>query len=192
MDNEHKEKVPAPETVPFHFGSEDANSVYIFGDIDETVYGEIIIPMLQYSHENKPLEIYVNTDGGDPVTAMTVGHIIDRLTIPTTIILMGDVCSAGFLIAVAGNANPNVETVAFPSTRLMWHKGYATGHFEHMQIHEIEDFAAHCARFDKDTLAYIAEHTVLTPEDVIMNAERKDWWLDTGEMVALGIIDRIL
>lgn len=177
-----------------HFGNEEANAVYIFGDLEaDAVYPDVIIPLLEFEHSEEPLEIYVSTLGGDPHSALTIAEIIDRLTVPTTLILMGEVASAGFIIAVSGASNPNVETVAFPSIRAMWHwpRIYATKE-SLTPWHEYQDYADDTQSFNTYLADYIVSHTSMTKDMLYTSCDRRDWWLNANDLIEYGIIDRIV
>lgn len=193
MDKKKESEGARADTGAFHFGDVEANAVYIFGEIDpEWVCPDVIVPLLEYAHCDDPLEIYVNTPGGIPHPALTVAEIIDRLTIPTTVILLGEVCSAGFLLAVAGANNPHVETVAFPSTRAMWHVPRIISGSGEVPLHEIQDFVSDTIVIEQYMKDYILSHSSISQELLEEQSNRTDWWLGSEDLLKLGIIDRVL
>lgn len=186
----NKEKHQAPTDVENWIGlsNPDANQVFIWGEIDDSMLKSVVEPLIICSVADCPLEIYISTPGGYIRVAMVIADIIEKLRIPTTIYVMGELASAGFVIPLAGYSNPNVYRIALPSSRALWHSGEIE---MGMSFHQACDYID----FQKDESLriedYIKSHSKMSKE-MIRECFRREYWMLPEEMLELEIVDEIL
>lgn len=185
-----KEKVVSSEAMErIGIGNPDANSIFIWGEIDEDLYYSAVQELIDCSQIDCPIDIFISTPGGSLRVARAIADIIERLQVPTTIYLMGEVCSAGFLIPLAGYKNPNVYRVALPSSRAMWHSGEVN--IPGMTYHQVSDWWGFQEKDRIENNQYIFEHSNIS-EEVLEQMFRCEYYLFPEDMVKYGIVDEIL
>lgn len=163
----------------------------IFGDICREMSDEIIIPLIQCIKQKTPAEIYLSSPGGDPMPALMLVDIIDRAESNVDIFLMGEVCSSGFLISLAGYNNEHVHKYAYPSSRVMWHSGsmcFEECEIPYPMLQQHMDY--HNKNWDH-MCEYILSHSKMTKEH-LEECAVIDKWMFPDEMLELGIVDEIL
>lgn len=152
---------------------------------------EEITAVLPHSHwhkgiapeERKPIKIFINSDGG---SVDTVLHIIDMIHLSKTPIYtigMGRVYSAGGLLLMAGH-----KRYVFPHTSCLIHDG-SSGAIG--SIGKMLDNLEFTKELEKRMKEYILSSTRIT-EEVYDQNYRRDWFLFSEEMIALGIADEIV
>lgn len=133
--------------------------------------------------ERKPIKIFINSDGG---SVDTVLHIIDMIHLSKTPIYtigMGRVYSAGGLLLMAGH-----KRYVFPHTSCLIHDGSSS---TIGSIGKMLDNLEFTKELEKRMKEYILSSTRIT-EEVYDQNYRRDWFLFSEEMIALGIADEIV
>lgn len=166
-------------------------SIYLFGDINRDTIEDTIMPLIECLDEGIPVKLYISTDGGDSTVAMVLADIIDRSETPIDVYLLGEVLSAGFVVALSGYKNEQVHTYAYPSTRVMWHSGHVSGFDSSVSVPSLDDYATHLRKDWNRLCSFIKEHSCMTDEQ-ISDCYKRDRWFFPEEMLQLGIIDEIL
>ena len=150
----------------------------------------ITLPYMDMDNDGsgKPIEIIVNTGGGEIYSGFNLIDQIERAKTPTTIHIMSLAASMGTLIAMAGKNNPNVKTVCHPFSVGLLHGGsqYMEG-----SAHAVKDLFNFTERYEDKIKEYVLTHSKIT-EDYYEKIERKELWLDADEMLRLGIVDEII
>lgn len=169
----------------------ESYSIYLVGPITSDTIETTAIPLLELIRDKTPVDFYLSTIGGEIPPAMLIADIIDRCSAPLNIYLLGEVVSAGFLIALAGYNNDNVKTYAYPSTALMWHSGMIEG-MTTSPVHSLCEYSQFTADQWEREKEFIAAHSKLTVEQIHEECWRTDRWFYPNELLELGIIDEIL
>lgn len=159
-------------------------------EISDDLLEVAILPYMEMMNDGsgKPIEVILNTVGGDIYSGFNFVDVIEKATVPTTIHIMSIAASMGTLIAMAGKDNPNVKTVCHPFSVGLIHSGsqYMDG-----SAHAVKDTFDFTQHYEEKIKQYIISHSKID-EDYYEKIERKELWLDADEMLRLGIVDEII
>lgn len=164
--------------------------IIINEQIGDNLLETAILPFMQMDNDGsgKPIEIIISTIGGEIYNGFNFIDQIEKAKTPTTIHIMAMAASMGFLISMAGKNNPNVKTVCHPFSVGLLHSGsqYMSG-----SAHSVKDTFNFSQHYEEKIKNYILSHTKID-EDLYEKVERKEYWMDSDEMVRLGIVDEII
>ena len=167
--------------------------LYIIDDIDEATGSAIESSIRFYNYidsEQKipiedriPIKIFINTYGGDLLSAFTIMEAIKLSTTPIWVINQGKAYSAGFLIFICGHKRLSLSTSSF-----LFHEGsISTGG----DAHKFESGADFYKKQREMMKELILEQTNISEEEY-KEHKKDDWWLTTPEAIELGIADQII
>ena len=183
-----REEASAFETLLLTYAEDRA--IIIDDEITPKMVRTVVIPLLRLDadEEESPIDIYLNTPGGDAATTLIICDAIDSLKCPTTIHVLGCAYSGGLYIASAGRHNPNVKKVAYPSAEFMYHR-LSTGFTGNMTELEIEHKRA---KYTQQKLEkYLLEHTAID-EKTLYKHKDADWFFDAKTALKLEIVNEVL
>jgi ATP-dependent protease ClpP protease subunit len=159
--------------------------VYIFGHIDEVSSQQAIEELVKFEKEGLQIEVYINTTGGDPFSALAVHDYMRNLSSYVITIAIGHVDSAGLMIFLAGD-----ERWITKNASIMLHRGRVHGVTE---LHE--DTASRIAKdikFVEDKEAHmVADATKLSVKEVrafVASGKR----FDAKEAVKCGLAHKVI
>lgn len=168
----------------------ERGKITLFSEVANELYEECILELVEYERKGIPVDMYISTDGGDPIAALCLCDILDRIRTEVNIYLWGEVLSAGIFIAMGGYNNPNVTVYAYPSTIGLIHWG--AGQLEMCEIGLMHDYTDFHANYILPLMKqYVLKHTAWSEEDV-EQFERRDVWLSAQDLLKYGIVDVIL
>jgi ATP-dependent Clp protease protease subunit len=160
--------------------------IYLDGEL-ESDSGSWFQTMLNYMTDESPVELWLNTPGGDVTSMFAIADSIDRHG-QVRIKAYGEVCSAGVLILAAGQKG--YRSVA-ESTVWMSHEsttdGGSQGYRAAKDRRQVDDFLhVHWAKL-------MAKHTVYTPAWWLKTTEKQaEYWLLGGKaIVEAGMADKV-
>lgn len=133
--------------------------------------------------ERKPIKIYIDSPGGELQATFSIIDAIAMSKTPIYTINIGEACSGGFFIAIAGHAR-----FAYPHSHFMYHEGSVGMGGDAHKFRNAADFY-------KKQLNQLKEHTLkftnLTEEDY-ERILKDDYWLTAEEALAIGVCDKII
>ncbi len=159
--------------------------IFIDDVIDDDLANGVIAQMLYLDSldQEKPINIYINTPGGNVTAGLAIYDIAEKLTAPIRTVAMGKCCSMGVPLMLMGK-----ERCATKRARFMIHQisSGTGGQLTDMKIdlRETEDL-------EKLSYDIIAEKTGQSYEQVEMDCER-DFWMNAQQALEYGIITKIL
>ena len=180
-----------PEPYMYQYYKRLNNRQIVINDvIDMSILELAILPFMEMDNDGtgKPIEIIINTPGGDIYNGFNFVDQIEKAKCPVTIHVMAVAASMGLLIAMAGKNNPNVKTVCHPFSTGLLHSGYQCMEGTAHAVRDVFNFGQH---YEEKIRQYIISHTKID-EDLYDKVERKEYWMDADEMLRLGIIDEII
>lgn len=164
--------------------------IIINEQIGDNLLETAILPFIQMDNDGsgKPIEVIISTIGGEIYNGFNFIDQIEKAKTPTTIHIMAMAASMGFLISMAGKNNPNVKTVCHPFSVGLLHSGsqYMSG-----SAHSVKDTFSFSQHYEEKIKNYILSHTKID-EELYEKVERKEYWMDSDEMMRLGIVDEII
>lgn len=168
----------------------DKRKIIINEQICDCLLETAILPFIEMDNDGsgKPIEIIINTVGGEIYSGFNFVDQIEQSKTPVIIHIMSMAASMGLLVAMAGHNNPNVKTVCHPFSVGLLHSGstYLEG-----SSHAVKDAFDFSQQYEERIKEYILSHSNID-EKLYDKVERKEYWMDSNEMNRLGIVDEII
>lgn len=180
-----------PDFVLYQYWKNILNrKIIINEEITKDLIESAVIPFIEMDSDGtgKPIEIYLDTVGGEIYPAFNLIDLIEKAKSPVTIHILSRALSMGLLIAMAGHNNPNVKTVCHPFSIGLLHSGsqYMEG-----TAHAVKDTFNFTQAYEDKIKEYVTTHSNITNE-LYESVERIEYWMDSDEMLRLGIVDEII
>lgn len=181
--------LPDPESYQY-YSQMQKRRIVLNMDIDQALLEYAILPLIEMDNDGtgKPIEIMLNTYGGEIYSGFNLVDVIENLKTPTTIHIMGIAASMGLFIAMAGKHNPNVKTVCHPFSVGLLHSGSQCLEGSTHAVRDTFEFSRH---YEDKIRDYVISHTNID-EALYEKTERNEYWMDANEMLRLGIVDEII
>lgn len=164
--------------------------IIINDDITSNILEMAVLPLIEMDNDGsgKPIEIYLNTDGGSVYDGFTLVHAIESAKSPIIVRIFGTAASMGILIAMAGYKSDNVQVVCSPYSVGLIHSGsqYMSG-----STHQIRDTFRFSERYSQIIKDYILSHTTID-EKMYDEIERQEFWMTADDMLKYGIVNKIV
>lgn len=162
------------EITPDH-----ANSVFemikFWNKIDETEQ----VPI----EERKPIQIYINTPGGDLNAVFSIISSIKISKTPVHTINIGTAYSGGFFICLVGHKRYGLRDTSF-----MFHEGAAMDEGDSHKILQHIEFYKHQLVRLKDI---VISNSKITDEEYEKH-KKDDWFMSAEDAITNGVIDEII
>lgn len=183
------DNLPSPATYQYYRNLMNRKIVINQG-INEDLLELAVLPFLEMDNDGtgEPIEIILSTAGGNVYDGYTLISALENAKSPVTIRIMSMAASMGILIAMAGKNNPNVKTVCHPFSVGLIHSG---SQCMEGTTHALKDTFDFSQKYDKRIKEYIISHSKID-EELYDRIERKEYWIDSSEMLELGIVDEII
>lgn len=185
-DDEKKESEGGNVTQLMQQKLLDSRSIIISGEINQTLTEKVVTQLLLLQGiSDKPIKIYINSQGGHVEAADTIHDIIKFIKPEVHVIGTGWVASAGITIFLAAKKE---HRYALPNTRFMIHQplGGVRG-----QASDIEIEAKEIIRMLDRVNRLIADATGQTVEKVKQDTDR-NYWMNPQEAIDYGIVSRVV
>lgn len=183
------DNLPSPATYQYYRNLMNRKIVINQG-INEDLLELAVLPFLEMDNDGtgEPIEIILSTAGGNVYDGYTLISALENAKSPVIIRIMSMAASMGILIAMAGKNNPNVKTVCHPFSVGLIHSG---SQCMEGTTHALKDTFDFSQKYDKRIKEYIISHSNID-EELYDRIERKEYWIDSSEMLELGIVDEII
>ena len=135
--------------------------------------------------DRKPIKIWINSNGGSLNAINELITICNLSKTPVYAIGMGKCYSAGGLLLMG---IPKGNRYILASTEALIHDGN-TG--TSGDTGKVIDDLERTKKIEEDTKWFILSHTYITEEEYDKNY-RKNWWLDSNEIIEKGVADHII
>ena len=115
-----------PDFVAYQYWKNLLNrKIIINEEITKDIIESAVIPYIDMDNDGtgEPIEIYLDTIGGEIYPGFNLVDMIEKAKTPTTIHILSRATSMGLLIAMAGHNNPNVKTVCHKFSIGLLHSG---------------------------------------------------------------------
>lgn len=136
------------------------------------------------TYSPKPIELYIDSYGGMVYQCLGLLGIMENSKTPIHTIVTGCAMSCGFLISVAGT-----KRYAYKNSTFMYHQ---LSSIKIGELKDIEDGVIESKRLQKIIENHTLNHTSITAKKLkeIYNG-KQDWFMDSGEALKNGVIDKI-
>lgn len=168
----------------------ESSTIYLFGDIaDGTLYDftlkiKAIIHMRGDEKKNEPINVVINSDGGDVYEALGMIDYIQSLNVKVNTICRGRAMSAAALLLCSGTG----MRAASKNSTIMFHE-ISSGIYG-----KSSDMKANVQHTEKLEEILINIITANSKKDSIFWKDKilKDYYLSPEEALELGVIDNII
>jgi ATP-dependent Clp protease protease subunit len=161
--------------------------IFIVGPVDDYMANVVVAQMLFLESENpdKDVALYINSPGGVVTAGLAIYDTMQFIKPDVSTICIGQAASMGAVL-LAGGAHG--KRFALPHSRIMIHQplGGFQGQATDMEIHAREMLETR-HRLN----AILAKHTGQSV-DKIKNDTDRDNFMDGGDAIAYGLIDKVL
>lgn len=156
----------------------------------DVIVEKVLLPLQQFVEEDAaaPIEIVINTLGGNYYEAFVLCNYIETIKTPLTLTILGTAMSTGIYLAMAGKSNPNVTRRCYPFSIGLIHNGYQSTSGTLSQCKEAIDFSN---RYEEMVKEYVLRNTNISSELYDKNY-KNDWYLSSKDMLNYGIVDNII
>lgn len=159
-------------------------------DCSSNIIEMVLLPLQQLANDgsNAPIEIVLNTDGGEYFEVLVLCNFIETIKCPLTITILGKACSAGIYLAMAGKNNPQVTRRCYPFSIGLLHGGYQQIAGTLTQHIDQVDFTK---EYEKQIKAYVLCNSNIASE-LYDTMYRNDWYFNASALLEKGIVDYII
>ncbi len=166
---------------------DSGNFLFMTGVTDESC--QQAMHFISYHNmKQSPLEkltIIINSPGGSLTACFALMDMMRTSTIPVDTLVLGQVCSCGILITMAGRNRVMSENATAMSHTYSW--GASGKHGDLVNVRKAQDMSdelirRHYKKCTKKSDAYIRKHIL---------PDHGDIWLSPEECVKHGIVDEI-
>lgn len=177
----------SPITYQYYKGILDRR-IIINDQICSDIIEYAVIPLIDMDNDGtgKPIEIILNTVGGEIYSGFSLVDALEKIKCKTTIKIVGMAASMGILIAMVNN--PNVKVVCSSFSVGLLHSG---SQCMEGSTHAVRDTFKFSERYEGMIKEYILSHTTID-EKMYNEIERQEFWMTADDMIKYGIVDEII
>ena len=159
-------------------------------DVQEDIVEKVYVPLREFEQDDsmEPVTIIMNSSGGSVSDGFFLAHYISQYSKPLNIIVPGYACSMAAVILAGGGKNENVIRSCFPCSYALIHDGYVA--LAAAETKTANDIMAFNDGVDKQIREFFINNTNIS-EELYESKSRHQWFLNSNEMLELGLIDRI-
>lgn len=168
----------------------ERREILVHGEICDDFLEMVVLPYIEMDNDGsgKPITIILSTNGGSVYDGFALIDAIEQAKTPTVIKVISIAASMGSYIAMAGKNNPNVTCVCHKFAVGLIHGGYNSLNGSLFQVRDSFNFNE---SYEEKIREYVLTHSKI--DDKMYDAiERKEYWMDSDEMMRLGIVDKII
>lgn len=152
---------------------------------------------LESQDREKPIYMYINSPGGIVTEGLAIYDTMQFITCPVYTIVMGQACSMGSFLAMAGEAG---NRMVLPNSRTMIHRVSSgtrgTSGSVYVQELEFEDNRRHFEESKKVnkrlTELYVKHNTANKSYEEMLEVMKYDTFLSAEEAVEYGLADKVM
>lgn len=164
--------------------------LYYNFDVDDCMVDMLITPILMKNIEEKdipeselkPIEIWINSDGGDVFVAMSLIDVMQKSRIPIDVRVLSKALSAGLLITLAGR-----RRIANKNTIFLLHEGSS---FVQNASSKAKDTMKFLESIEKKVDELVLNKTNLTPQQY-KKIKKDEFWCFGDKALELGFVTEL-
>ena len=163
--------------------------VMLNGEVNDHTANLVVAQMLFLESQNSSEDInfYINSPGGAVTAGLGIYDTMQFIKSPVSTIVMGQACSMGSFLAMAGEAG---QRLVLPNSRTMIHQpsGGAGGQATDMEI-QVQEIL----KMKKNlTETYVKHNSVGKTYDELAAAMERDNFMSAQEAVDFGLADKVI
>lgn len=174
-----------------YFKNLENRRIIINDEISSNILEMAILPLIEMDNDGsgKPIEILLNSLGGEVYSGGALIDVIEKIKTPLTIKIIGTAASMAVLIAIAGKNNKNVKTTCSYFSVGLIHSGSL--YLGQINTNAAKDMFHFNDKYEKRIRDYIISNTKID-EEMYDKIERQEFWMDSDDMLKYGIVDEIV
>lgn len=186
-DDEAKGEEKRPVPAPLEQDLLDARTILVHGPVDDKLAAGLAARclILEDRDPDAPITVYVNSPGGSADSGFAMYDILKFVRCPVRTIVNGLCASAGVLVYLGGDEG---SRFTLPGSRFLLHQPSTQGRGTASDLHIT---ATQVIKLRQRYNQIVAEATG-KPEDEILEASKRDFWLSATEALEYGLADKIL
>ena len=163
--------------------------IFLGGGVSDTMANLVVAQLLFLANEDPKAEIsmYVNSPGGSVSAGLGIVDTMRFVPCPVATYIIGQAASMGSVIACSGTKG---RRFALPHAENLMHQPLIGGVIEG-QATDLEIHAKHILRLRDKLYSLYSDNTGQTKQRIHDDCDR-DKWLNAPEMLAYGLIDKVL
>jgi ATP-dependent Clp protease protease subunit len=163
--------------------------IFLGAPIGDEVASVVIAQLLFLANEDSKndIHLYINSPGGSVTAGMGIIDTMNFIDCDVSTYIIGQAASMGSLIATCGAKG---KRYALPNARNLMHQPLLSGVMEG-QATDLEIEAREMLRLRERLYRIYAEATGKSTDQIARDCDRNKW-LDDGEMLEYGLIDKVL
>ena len=163
--------------------------IFVGGPVNDMMANLVVAQLLFLANEDPKAEIsmYVNSPGGSVSAGLGIVDTMRFVPCPVATYIIGQAASMGSVIACSGTKG---RRFALPHAENLMHQPLIGGVIEG-QATDLEIHAKHILRLRDKLYTLYSDNTGQTKETIHNDCDR-DKWLNAPEMLAYGLIDKVL
>ena len=163
--------------------------IFLGGGVSDTMANLVVAQLLFLANEDPKAEVsmYVNSPGGSVSAGLGIVDTMRFVPCPVATYIIGQAASMGSVIACSGTKG---RRFALPHAENLMHQPLIGGVIEG-QATDLEIHARHILRLRDKLYTLYSDNTGQTKETIHNDCDR-DKWLNAQEMLAYGLIDKVL
>lgn len=163
--------------------------IFLGAPIGDEVASLVIAQLLFLANEDpkNDIHLYVNSPGGSVTAGLGIIDTMKFIECDVATYIIGQAASMGSLIATCGTKG---KRFALPNARNLMHQPLLSGVMEG-QATDLEIEAREMLRLRERLYSVYADATGKNKDQIARDCDRNKW-LDDGEMVEYGLIDKVL
>ena len=163
--------------------------VMLTGEVNDMTANLVVAQMLFLESQNNSdtINFYINSPGGAVTAGLGIYDTMQFIKSPVSTIVMGQACSMGSFLAMAGEAG---QRLVLPNSRTMIHQpsGGAGGQATDMEI-QVQEIL----KMKKNlTEIYVKHNSVGKTYDELAAAMERDNFMSAQEAVDFGLADKVI
>jgi ATP-dependent Clp protease protease subunit len=163
--------------------------IFLGAPIGDEVASVVIAQLLFLANEDSKndIHLYINSPGGSVTAGLGIIDTMRFIDCDVSTYIIGQAASMGSLIATCGTKG---KRYALPNARNLMHQPLLSGVMEG-QATDLEIEAREMLRLRERLYRIYAEASGKTTDQIARDCDRNKW-LDDGEMLEYGLIDKVL
>jgi ATP-dependent Clp protease protease subunit len=159
------------------------------GEVEQDMANSIVAQLLFLANDRPgaPIHMYINGQGGSVSDGLAIIDTMQAVSCPVATYIVGSAPSMMSVIACCGSKG---QRFALPHGWNLMHQGRYHGAIEG-QATDLEIEARRMLRLEEQCNRLYSAATGKSVEQIARDCDR-DLWLDASEMLAYGLIDRII
>lgn len=167
----------------------EKRTVYLWGVVDDKSARETVTKfmLLDADKPGEEIKFYINSPGGVVTSGMVIYDTMKMLKSPVSTICMGLAASMGSILLSGGVKG---KRFIYPHGEVMIHQPSLGGYIQGVSA-DLEIQAQQTKRVKEIGAGILAKNCGKSVEQIMKDFDR-DYWMDAGEAIKYGIVDKLL